>query len=164
MNRSTLAAPAPRGALTTLETGYLRVTLPNQIQAVVPMSAVQEVLALPIHRITAIPNMPVPVLGLMNRRSQILWLVDLANLLGVGSLELNRQTQPIVVLKQGNTLVGFAVTEVEGMIALNPETFHVPTHTPPSLLPYLQGCTVQNTDIVLVLNPEAILQAPVLQI
>ncbi|OUC16379.1 MAG: hypothetical protein B0A82_02360 [Alkalinema sp. CACIAM 70d] len=165
MNRSSLLTASITRTPITLDVGYLRVTLPHQIQAVLPMSSVQEVIAHPIHHITAIPNMPVSVLGLMNRRSQLLWLVDLANLLGIGGLELNSQTQSIVILKHNSLLVGCAVSAVEGMVQLTPDEFQaVPNHVPSSLLPYLRGCVVREENLLLILNPNAILQSPVLQL
>ncbi|MGI0491253.1 chemotaxis protein CheW [Alkalinema pantanalense CENA528] len=165
MNRSSLLTASIARTPITLDVGYLRVTLPNQMQVVLPMNSVQEVISHPIHHITAIPNMPISVLGLMNRRSQLLWLVDLANLLGIGSLELNSQTQAIVILKQDSILIGCAVTAVEGMVQLTPDEFQsVPNHTPSSLLPYLRGCIVRDANLLLILSPNAIFQSPVLQL
>jgi len=166
-----LTKPTPR-ALLKLGTGYLRVLLFQGVSVLLPMAQVQEVIALPSHRLSALPNLPAPVLGLMNRRSQVLWLVDLAYVLGIGRLELDPQVHHVVVLKVGKLTVGFAATAIEGMVSIpNDALISIPSQVPPSSLPYLRACArIPGTDpgsdpeILLVLNPDALLQAPVLQI
>jgi len=46
------------------------------------MKQVQKVLVLLPKRLAPMPNMPACILGLTNRRSRVLWVADLANLLG----------------------------------------------------------------------------------
>ena len=173
-DQSALARPTVRSLL-SLGTGHLRVSLFEGVSVLIPMVYVQEVIALPAHRLSALPNLPPPVLGLMNRRSQVLWLVDLAYLLGIGRLDLAPQTHHVVVLKVGKLTVAFAVTAIEGMIAVPPEAgIPVPSQVPPSALPYLQMCArldildgaqtiAQTSELLMVINPEALFQSPVLQ-
>ena len=73
-DQSALVRPTVRSLL-SLGTGHLRVSLFDGVSVLIPMVYVQEVMALPAHRLSALPNLPSPVLGLMNRRSQVLWLV-----------------------------------------------------------------------------------------
>ncbi len=166
---SALARPTPRSLL-SLGTGHLRVSLFEGVSVLLPMSYVQEVISLPAHRLSALPNLPAPVLGLMNRRSQVLWLVDLSYVLGIGRLDLAPQTHQVVVLKVGKLTVGFAITSIEGMVAVPPESqVPVPTQVPPSVLPYLQMCArlsesvASESELLMVVNPEALFQSPVLQ-
>ena len=176
-DQSALARPTVRSLL-SLGTGHLRVSLFEGVSVLIPMVYVQEVMALPAHRLSALPNLPSPVLGLMNRRSQVLWLVDLAYLLGIGRLDLAPQTHHVVVLKVDKLTVAFAVTAIEGMIAVPPEAgMPVPSQVPPSALPYLQMCArldtdsvqtgvqtgAQTSELLMVINPEALFQSPVLQ-
>jgi positive phototaxis protein PixI len=166
---SALSRPTVRSLL-SLGTGHLRVSLFEGVSVLIPMIYVQEVIALPAHRLSALPNMPAPVLGLMNRRSQVLWLADLAYVLGIGRLDLAPQTHHVVVLKVGKVSVGFAISAIEGMVAVPPECqIPVPTQVPPSVLPYLQMCArlgeglQKDSELLMVINPEALLQSPVLQ-
>jgi positive phototaxis protein PixI len=164
------AGLAPKSLL-TLGTGYLRVSLFDAVSVLLPLTQVQEVIALPSHRLSALPNLPAPVLGLMNRRSQVLWLVDLVYLLGMGRLELDALTHHVVVLKVGNVTLGVAVKAIEGMVSITQDAFvPVPPQVPPSALPYLKSCArIAASDaaaaaLLMVLNPDALIQSPVLQI
>lgn len=163
------AGLAPKSLL-TLGTGYLRVSLFDAVSVLLPLTQVQEVIALPSHRLSALPNLPAPVLGLMNRRSQVLWLVDLVYLLGMGRLELDALTHHVVVLKVGHVSLGVAVKAIEGMVSIAQDAFvPVPPQVPPSALPYLKSCarvtsSEAATALLMVLNPDALIQSPVLQI
>lgn len=170
LTTSTPSTLAPKSLL-TLGTGYLRVSLFDSASVLLPLTQVQEVIALPSHRLSALPNLPAPVLGLMNRRSQVLWLVDLVYLLGIGRLELDGLTHNVVVLKVGSLSVGFAVKAIEGMISIGPDALvPVPPQVPPSALPYLKSCARltanenSSATLLMVLNPDALLQSPILQI
>ncbi len=157
-------------SLMTLGTGYLRVSLFDGVSVLLPLTQVQEVIALPSHRLSALPNLPAPVLGLMNRRSQVLWLVDLVYLLGMGRLELETLTHHVVVLKVGTVSLGVAVKAIEGMVSIAQDAFvPVPPQVPPSALPYLKSCArVASSEtasaLLMVLNPDALIQSPILQI
>jgi positive phototaxis protein PixI len=163
------AGLAPKSLL-TLGTGYLRVSLFDAVSVLLPLTQVQEVIALPSHRLSALPNLPAPVLGLMNRRSQVLWLVDLVYLLGMGRLELDALTHHVVVLKVGNVSLGVAVKAIEGMVSIAQDAIvPVPPQVPPSALPYLKSCArIASSDtaaaLLMVLNPDALIQSPILQI
>ena len=150
------AGLAPKSLL-TLGTGYLRVSLFDEVSVLLPLTQVQEVIALPSHRLSALPNLPAPILGLMNRRSQVLWLVDLVYLLGMGRLELDALTHNVVVLKVGNVSVGVAVKAIEGMASITQDAFvPVPPQVPPSALPYLKSCArVASSDTATMLLPMA---------
>ncbi len=163
------AGLAPKSLL-TLGTGYLRVSLFDAVSVLLPLTQVQEVIALPSHRLSALPNLPAPVLGLMNRRSQVLWLVDLVYLLGMGRLELEALTHHVVVLKVGTVTLGVAVKAIEGMVSIAQDAFvPVPPQVPPSALPYLKSCarvasSETSSALLMVLNPDALIQSPILQI
>ncbi len=54
----------------TSEHTYLKLQIDEQTSAVMPMAHVQEVLVVPVGRITLMPNMPACILGLLNQRSK----------------------------------------------------------------------------------------------
>ena len=47
---------------------YLHFLIEQGIKAVVPMENVVEVASIPVERITAVPNMPIYVLGLLHQK------------------------------------------------------------------------------------------------
>lgn len=141
---------------------YLRLRLNRQTQAILPMSCIQEVLAVPAHRLTPMPNMPECILGLLNHRSRIFWAVDLPRLLGIETLV--RETNPyrIAIARVGNAPLGLAVQEIAGAMRLEAEAI-APSPSrqiAASLRPYLQGCVWESTAELLLLDVESILRSP----
>jgi positive phototaxis protein PixI len=166
MNPSALALPAR----TSKSSGepYLKFQLGHQTPAVFSMRHVQEALVLQTRRLTPMPNMPAPVLGLTNRRSRISWVIDLPQLLGLPALDSNTQQHTLILVQIGIISISFAVQQVEGITRLQPEEIQAPQgQVTSSLVPYLRGCVLQQQEqkqeVVLVLDPEAIAQSTILQ-
>jgi positive phototaxis protein PixI len=142
---------------------YLKFRLGQQTPAVFSMKHVQEALILPVHRLTPMPNMPACMLGLMNRRSRVMWVIDLAQLLGLPVLDTSTRQYSLVIVRVGSIPLGLGVQKVEGVAWLTAESVQPPPgQAPSSLLPYLRGCVVQQKEILLVLNAEAVVQSSVL--
>lgn len=147
---------------------YLRFELCPQTSAVLFMRYVQEAMILPARRLTPMPNMPACMLGLMNRRSRVLWVVDLAQMLGLAMLDANTQQYNLVLLQVGAISLGLAVQQVEGITWINPDRIQPSIgQVIPTLVPYLRGCTVQQQEqkqeMLLVLDAETIAQSPILR-
>lgn len=143
---------------------YLKFEVGRGIQVGLPMKHVQEVMVLPLRYLTPMPNMPLGVLGLMHRRSRVLWTIDLAILLDVGVLDYVPQQYDIVIIRTGSTAVAAAVRRVEGIAWVSPEDIQpVPSHVSKGLIPYSRGCILSDQKVVFFLDGEAILQAPILQ-
>ncbi|MBW4694892.1 MAG: chemotaxis protein CheW [Lyngbya sp. HA4199-MV5] len=141
---------------------YLKFLLDPQTPIVLPMKQVQEVLVLSANRLTPMPNMPACILGLMNRRSRVLWVVDLTRLLGTPALDLNSQQHSLVIIRPGNLSLGVVVQQVEGMVWMTPDQIQPPpSHVPSSVLTYLRGCVLQEQEIWFVLDAPSVLQSPV---
>lgn len=64
---------------------YLRLQLYPDIQAMLPIDQITEILKLKLDQIMPIPQMPPWVMGVYNWRGNILWMVDLGQLLGLDS-------------------------------------------------------------------------------
>ena len=147
---------------------YLRFQIAPQTPAIIPMRYVQEVLMLPIRRLTMMPNMPAAMLGLMNWRSRILWAVDLAQLLGLPMLDTMLQQYILVLIQVGSVQLALAVREVEGITRLHSTAIQsLDEQLPEALQPYLRGGVLSRQDastaeLLLVLDTEAILQSPIL--
>jgi len=77
---------------------YLRFQLTDGITALIDLKYVQESLTVDGNRITAVPNLPEYVLGLMSSRNQVFLAVDLAHLMGLAPETVDlRQYQTVVV-------------------------------------------------------------------
>lgn len=165
MNSSALALPAHHLPKATGD-AYLKFRLNHRTPAALSMRYIQEALILPARRLTPMPNMPAPLLGLMNRRSRVMWVADLAQILGLSILDGNTQQYTIILIQIGTISMGLAVHQVEGMVRLQPEMIQPSIgQVTPTLAPYLRGCTLQNQDqkqeVMLVLDAEAISQSPI---
>ncbi|GAB4377152.1 MAG: chemotaxis protein CheW [Elainellaceae cyanobacterium] len=166
MNSSMLARSITPREQRNSGDAYLRFELCPQTPAVLVMRHVQEAIVLPARRLTAMPNMPACMLGLMNRRSRVVWVVDLPQLLGLSMLDASIQQYHLVMIQVGAISLGLAVQQVEGIAWLEPDRIQSPIgQVIPSLVPYLRGCALQlreqSQDILLVLDAEAITQSSV---
>ncbi len=138
---------------------YLRVQLADSTQAVIPMSKMQEVLTSPCDRITVMPLMPEWVIGLLNQRSQIFWVMDLPQFLGLPPLEVEEQTYNIAIVRVDDKPVGLRVKQVYGVSRFRADLIQSPIGALPSQLePYLRGYVLRQQSILLVLETEAIVQ------
>jgi twitching motility protein PilI len=125
------------------------------------MHYVQEASTIPLHRLTPIPNMPGCILGLMHRRSQVLWVVDLARFLGSTYSEASTQQYDIVILQVGQTTFAAAVHRIEGMAWLTTSQIQPPLPSiDPQLTHFVTGYVGQS---LLILDAEAIAQSAMLQ-
>ena len=159
----TAGAALAAQALAPLTHSYLRFSLGQQ-PALLPTRQVQEAIATPAASITPMPNMPPALLGLINRRSRVLWVVDLALLLGLPTAYPNSQQYHLVLLQVGTVTLGLRVSQIDGILSLPPQHLQpAPTHVPPGLVPFLRGCVLQEGEVLLGLDGEALLRAPALQ-
>jgi twitching motility protein PilI len=161
MNTSALAlSKTPPQTKKNLGDSYLKFQFGQQTPAVLLMNRAQEVVVLPVGRLTPMPNMPAYIMGLLNRRSKVLWVIDLARMLGLPGVEINVQHYNIVIIGNGSATFALIVQAVEGVVRLAPESIQSPLgQVSSSLVPYLRGCVLQEQEILLVLDAEAILRA-----
>ena len=164
MNSSALTRLAkPNTNKKNLGDAYLKFQFGKHSSAVLPMSQAQEVFVLPVTRLTAMPNMPPYVMGLLNRRSKVLWVIDLALMLGLSGTPTNVQHYNSVIINSGSVSLLLIVEAVEGVVRLTPESIQPPLGQVSSdLVPYLRGCVLIEKEILLVLDAEAIMRSPLL--
>lgn len=159
MHTSALALPLDRSKK-GLGDPYLKIQLDGQTSAIFNMQHVQEVVMLPVRRLTPMPNLPACLLGLTNRRSRILWIVDLARMLEIAVLPAATQQHSVVIVQVGAMPLGLAVRQVEGIVWVQSSMIQSPPgQISAPLVPYLQGCVLQQREISLVLDVEAIAQS-----
>ena len=158
----TTATPTKRSSRTTGDM-FLRFQLDRQTTAVVPMLQTQEAIVLPAGRISTIPNLPAPVMGLFNRRSSLLWLVDLPDILGLEPIDRHAHSYDVALLKVGQTPLAVAVRSILGVTRFAKEEIESPIGSfNPAFTPYLHGWILREQELVLVLDPEAIINSKVL--
>lgn len=164
MNSSALARLTnPKTNKKNLGDAYLKFQFGKHSSAVLSMGQAQEVFVLPVGRLTPMPNMPPYVMGLLNRRSKVLWVIDLAKMLGLPGDLTNVQHYNSVIINSGSVSLGVIVQTVEGVVRLTPESIQPPLGLVSSgLVPYLRGCVLLEKEILLVLDAETIMRSPLL--
>ncbi|HEY9736164.1 MAG TPA: chemotaxis protein CheW [Trichocoleus sp.] len=144
---------------------HLKFHLGVQTPVVMATRHIQEAITVPAHRVSPLPNMSPCMLGLINRRSRVLWVADMALLLGLPASYLNSQQYNLILLQVGAVSLALRVHEIDGILSITPEMIQPPpAHIPASLVPYLQGCILQSSEVMLALNAEAIVQSSALYV
>lgn len=153
---------------------YLRFSLTEELRLLVPMQYVHESLIVPAKQITALPNMPGPVMGLMSTREQVFCLIDFPLLLGYRTgIRVLRTYHVIVVhlsehLPSGEAhdpvLLGLAVNKIQGVSRFGDEQLQgLDSQVPLHLKPYVIGSSLLDGQVAYVINPQSILQANALR-
>ena len=147
-----------------LADSYLKFQLNQQTAAVLSMKHTQEAILVPIESVTSMPNMPTCILGLMNWRSRIIWVVDLPRMLNLESLDYRLRQYSTIVIQVESLVLGLVVQEIKGTTKFITDEIHSPIgQVASSLVPYLCGCVVQQEEILLVLDAQAIGQSSILR-
>jgi len=139
---------------------YVKVQIDSYTSAILSMDYVQEVLIVPISRISPMPNMPHCILGLLNRRNRVLWVIDLAQVLNL-CLDTNAQQYHIVIILVNQVSLALVVQEVKGVIRFTPDCIQSSIEQACSdITDYIYGWAVQAQETLMVLNAEAIAHSP----
>lgn len=139
---------------------YLRFQLTGKISALIDLNYVQESLTVNSDQITAVPNLPEFVVGLMSSRNQIFLAIDLAHLTGFTPETINlRQYQTIVVkVNEKNSsgqadvlnLFGLTVRRIQGISRILPDKFSPTLEAVPDILrPFAQKSVIQQSNNLL---------------
>lgn len=150
-------------AQNNLGDGYLKFYLNHQTAAVLSIKHSQEAIIVPVESVTSMPNMPACILGLMNWRSRIIWVIDLPRMLNLESLDNRLRQYNVIVIRVESQVLGLVVQDIKGTTKFMADDVCSPIgQVASSLVPYLRGCIVQKQEILLVLDAEAIVQSSVL--
>lgn len=133
--------------------------------ALLPLDDITEIIRLNVTEILPVPEMPNCVLGICNWRGEMLWLVNLNQLVGATPLTFAETVTPIAMVIQVNEqVVGLVVSQVHD-IELHDLQLLQPAVTglfSPQLLPFVKGVLLGGRGIVL--DVTAISQCPLWQI
>ncbi len=139
--------------MTSERVQLMRLFLGSDIPALLPVAQLAAVLSIPTGFVLPIPHLPPAILGIYNWRGEILWLVDLGQLLGFAPVQRSLPNHSVLVLQQSQSLpspgatrqppekkLGLIVDRVEDVVWLEPMAIQVPLPTTaPELLPFLRG-------------------------
>jgi positive phototaxis protein PixI len=149
---------------------YLRFQLTPEIPALLSMARVQEALVVSASSISPLPNLPAMAIGIMNARDRVFLVIDLAQFLGLAPLPINPRNYQVIIIQlseidandhQSRKYIGLAVQRVRGVARFETEQLQSLTEDfPHCLTPYLLGSFGTSADQLLVLDTEAIIQAP----
>ena len=161
MNNSSITlANAQSLSQNNLGDGYLKFFINPQTPAIVSMQQTQEAMVVSVESVTAMPNMPFGILGLMNWRSRIVWVIDLPKILNLQSPQNRPRQYSVIIVRAESMILGLVVHEIVGTIRFSSDEIRSPIgQVASSLVPYLRGCVVQQKEILLVLDAQAIVQS-----
>jgi positive phototaxis protein PixI len=144
---------------------FLRFQLQPNLMALMEIDLVTELVNIPIDRVVPMPHLPPAVMGVYNWRGEILWIVDLAILLGVtGSPLRTRSLQPTIMLANGvkngdRKTIGLVVDEIAEIEWFDLDLIQspVPTNIHPEFSRCVSGLLVSATgENFLVLDRQSI--------
>ncbi len=152
---------------------FLRFHLLPDMAAVLPVEQLTEILKVPLAQITPIPHLPAWVMGVHNWRGDVLWLIDLGDLLGLSPWHQQEQPPSIgsfVVLnacRQRNSAdqleqmpLGLLVDRIDDIEWLNTDHLQSPMNAmiTDHLAPFLGGYWLDHHgDMLTLLDGDAIL-------
>jgi twitching motility protein PilI len=143
---------------------YLKFQVNQKTNAVLSMRHTQEAVVVPIQLVTPMPNMPGCILGLMNWRNRVFWAIDLPGMLNLSPVDSHIRQYNVIVIHTESVLLGLVVQAIKGTTRLLPDAIQSPVgQVPPGLVPYLQGCVVQEKEMLLVLDAQAIVHSSILR-
>ena len=132
---------------------FLRFHLGEEDSALLSVNTVKEVLSISEEKMLPVPDMATSVLGIHNWRGEMLWVIDLNDLLGFSPLwEIEDITanMNIVVLQVDHQEIGIAVRQVETIEQHDWQKLQPPEGLfPPQILSYAKGYLTEANSIIL---------------
>jgi purine-binding chemotaxis protein CheW len=119
---------------------YLKFYLASGRQLALSALGIREVMQQSPSKITAIPNTSPLLLGTMNFRGQIIWVVDLGQFLGdSGLLNTERPEIPIIAVELQEVLLGLAIEKLGPTDWLEPERLEAYRNEGGAIDAFIQG-------------------------
>lgn len=175
MSESPLSVAKPSSQTTTVfQQQFLKFVLLPDTNLMISLSEIAAVLKIPLGQIIPIPEMPSWVIGVYNWRGQIIWMVDLGQLLGFTpwyQQSVIASNHKAVVIHPSNQnlrnsasgdLIGLIVSDVNDIELCDTSDIHSPPApaVTPELAPFLRGYWIKNNgEIVVTVDADAIFAA-----
>jgi positive phototaxis protein PixI len=133
---------------------FLRFRMSRDQSLLIAVEDILGVRTISVSEILPVPHMNACVLGIYNWRGEALWLVDLIQQMGVGTLPEQVQrfsSLMTIVVQHRKKSLGLVVPEVHEIEQHNPKELLLPSADlfPQNLLPFIKGYFVQDRSIVL---------------
>jgi positive phototaxis protein PixI len=135
-------------------------------QALLPTQQLLEIVKVSLSQITAIAGLAPSVMGIYNWRGDVIWVVDLASLLGYKPLYAQQYEQEklqdkchIIFLRSQDNVIGFAVPRVGQMVKCDISSIQTSglTFANPAMMQACRGYWLSGTEeTFLVLDGDAI--------
>jgi positive phototaxis protein PixI len=143
---------------------HLSLQLDQEVRVAVQLSFVRETLVLATDRFTQMPNVHPCLMGLVEHRSNVFWVLDLPQLLGFTPIDSTAIETHIAVLQIGSAFIGLGVYRVGRVLRFTEHEIVSPLEspnvkTPMELVPFLRGWVIQAEELndnLYVLDIEAI--------
>ncbi len=146
---------------------FLRFRLDQTRSMLLAVDKIAAVQTVPISDILPVPQMSACVVGMSNWRGEALWLVDLAQQLGLKEIAQQADrltTLSAIVVQSGRKSLGLVVLAIDEIEEHNPDTLLHPSLNlfPQQLSAFIQGYFKHDRSVVL--NASAVMQDPSLHI
>jgi purine-binding chemotaxis protein CheW len=142
---------------------HLRFFISSGLEFALPALGVREVVAPSPDRITPVPNSSPLLLGILNLRGQVIWVVDIGQFLGDGPpLNTDRTEISVIAIESEEVIVGLAVDRIVGTDWLDADQIRKSTDVPDSMAPFLKGEWIVDAETkrsLRLLDPAAILRS-----
>ena len=113
---------------------YFHIQLQPNTELLIPLEHTGGAISLPAEQICPIPGIPPAVLGVVNQRGKLLWVIQLSSLLGLGQSDTSLRAQynlTLLVLsatsrttgEQESRMVGCVVSTLKEIIFLDSKQF-----------------------------------------
>ncbi|MBD2604150.1 purine-binding chemotaxis protein CheW [Scytonema hofmannii FACHB-248] len=149
---------------------FLSFNLGTRDIAVISLQEITEVVQVPLTEICCVPQMPSCVLGIYNWRGEMLWLVNLEEMLGYKTLLQQRNLlskMMTIVLENKGKYLGLLVRQLMDIEWLDTQQMKPPFAElfSPEISPLLQGYFIDNSEkMMLNLDAPAIIDSPMWKI
>lgn len=149
---------------------YFHIQLQPNTELLIPLEHTGGAIALPVEQICPIPGIPPAVLGVVNQRGKLLWVIQLSSLLGLGQSNTSLRAQynlTLLVLsatsrttgEQESRQIGCVVSTLKEIIFLDSKHFKPVAAKSPIFGSFLSGMAQIDRSLVSVLNVNAVFTA-----
>ncbi|HKW88046.1 MAG TPA: chemotaxis protein CheW [Candidatus Acidoferrales bacterium] len=123
----------------------------------IPIALVREIVRVP--QITAVPNAPAYVEGVINLRGKVISVIDLRKRFGDPNLELTKKTR-VVVVEIENRTVGLVVNSASEVLKLSPSDIEPPSSVfPDGEMDYVTGVGKLKDRLIILLELSKVLKS-----